>query len=389
MTTPTATKRSAAVLDIFRVDGYTGFLQLRNQWNDLVTNRSVFLRHEWFDAAWQWRGGDDTARLAILCAYRGTRLVGICPLITRASRSNGMLRWILEFLTVPDNQSCDIIAAESEQSAVYYRLAAELAAQRGEWDVLRLSYLPENSLVRSEFAQALQANGIAYQISDWGGNPYISLENNWDEYYATRSRRLKKASNLNSNRLTRAGEVRIDWLQPGKTSDAEAKSALDVAIAISADSWKRSTGNSLDNPGPQAFIRRLSELALQQGWLSLWLLMLNGKPMAMEYQLVFGGQVHALRSDYVDGYDGISPGSHLNRQQLEQLFGRGLQRYFMGPGGNAYKKHWSEDEDPLYQLDAYSPSARGRLTALWELKLKPALQALRSKLPEIQRAEAR
>ena len=374
--------RGADVLDIFRVDNYSGFLQLREQWNELVANRSVFLRHEWFDAAWQWRRLDETVQLAILCAYRGTNLVGVCPLIQVVGQISGIRRWILEFLTVPDNQSCDLIAAESEQTAVADSIAATLSAQRGEWDVLHLSYLPEDSLVRSALTQALRAHGIAYRINDGGSNPYISLKTDWNEYYATRSRRLKKASNLNSNRLTRAGNICIDWLQPGNTSAAETRSALESVIAISADSWKRSTGNTLDYPGPQAFIRRLSDLAQQQGWLSLWLLMLDGKPMAMEYQLVFAGKVHALRADFVDGHDEISPGSHLNRQQLEQLFGRGLQRYLMGPGGNAYKKHWSENEEPLYQLDAYSPSARGRLAALWDLKMKPALHALKAKLPQ-------
>ena len=45
-----------------------------------------------------------------------------------------------------------------------------------------------------------------------------------------------------------------------------------AAIDISRRSWKTETGNSLDNPGPQAFVRRLSELACERGWLSVWLM---------------------------------------------------------------------------------------------------------------------
>lgn len=387
MTNP-ASDRSASALAIIRVSGYAGFLELREPWNELAADRSVFLRHEWFDAAWQWRGRDDAARLAILCAYRGTRLAGICPLIACTVRSAGMARRMLEFLTVPDNQLCDIIAAESEQAAVADALAAELVARHGEWDVLRLSYLPEHALARSELARALEAHGIECRMTGTGGNPCISLETGWEDYYSTRSRSLKKANNLAANRLKKAGEIRIDWLQPGAALAAEAATALDAAIAISAGSWKRSTGNSLDNPGPQAFIRRLSELALEQGWLSLWLLALDGKPMAMEYQLVFGGKVHALRADFIDGSDEISPGSHLNRHQLEQLFGRGLHRYLMGPGDNPYKKRWTEEAEPLFQLDAYSPSARGRLAALWDLRIKPALRALKANMKQSKEAEA-
>lgn len=384
--TPAGTQDSP--LNIVPIGDYAQFLKLREQWNMLAADRSVFLRHEWFDAAWQWRKLDESARLAILCAYRGTRLVGILPLIGRTHRSAGAAHRMLEFLTVPDNQLCDIIIEAAELEAVADAFSEELVRSRRKWDVMRLSYLPDHSPARSALARALDKRGIKYRLSEAGGNPYISLETSWEEYYATRSRSLKKANNLAANRLKKAGEVRIDWLEPESARPSATAVALDTAIAISASSWKRSTGNSLDNPGPQAFIRRLSELALEQGWLSLWLLALDGRPMAMEYQLVFHGNVHALRADFIEGCDEISPGSHLNRHQMEQLFGRGLKRYLMGPGDNPYKKRWTEVSEPLFQLVAYSPSVRGKLAALWDTRLRPALSRLKTKIKQEKKADA-
>ncbi len=372
--------RNSGAIAVVQVHDYAHFMGLRDAWNALAMERSVFLRHEWSDAVWQWRKQDAATRLHILCVYRGTHLIGVCPMIAHLERAGAMSRRTLEFLSVPDNQACDMIAAASEENVVSEALAVELTESHREWDVLRLSYLPEHSLALKELARALRDRGIAQHTNSLGGNPYVALETSWDDYYSTRSRRLKKANNLTANRLKKAGDVCIEWLEPKDGSAANASSALETAIAISAASWKRSTGNSLDSPGPQAFFRRISEHALAQGWLSLWLLSLDGKPIAMEYQLVFNGKVHALRADVVEGLDDISPGSHLNRHLLEQLFGRGLQRYLMGPGDNPYKKHWTEVSEPLYRLDAYSPSARGRLAALWYLNVKPTLRALRAKL---------
>lgn len=387
MTPTPAGSRNQAVTVVPLTD-YAQFLALRESWNALAADRSVFLRHEWFDAAWQWRRLEESARLAILCAYRGARLVGIFPLIARTHRHAGTTRRMLEFLTVPDNQLCDLIVEDGEPNAVTEALAAALADRRSEWDALRLAYLPEHSSARTGLARALARQGIQSRQAGAGGNPFISLETSWEDYYATRSRSLKKANNLAANRLKKAGEIGIDWLPPGTAHSPAALASLDAAIAISASSWKRSTGNSLDNPGPQAFIRRLSALALEQGWLSLWLLTLDGKPMAMEYQLAFHGNVHALRADFIEGSDEISPGSHLNRHQLEQLFGRGLKRYLMGPGDNPYKKRWTEISEPLFQLDAYSPSLRGKLAALWDTRLRPALSTLKARIKQEKKADA-
>ncbi len=354
------------------------FLALGDAWNTLVGDRSVFLRHEWFDAAWQWRRLDEETRLAIRCFYRGKDLVGICPLIARIERGLGMRRRVLEFLTVPDTQACDIIAAAQERGPVADALAAELAARNGEWDLLHLAYLPEQALSAMELTRALAKRGVSHHASAAGANPFVRLDANWGDYYAVRSRRLKKSNKAAANRLKKAGEMRVRWLQPGLASTADARSATDAVIAISARSWKRSTGNSLDYPGPQAFIRRLTEAAVRQGWLSLWFLTLDGRNIAMEYQLAFDGNVYTLRADIVEDCEELSPGSYLHRHQLEQLFGRGWQRYLMGHGDNQYKTRWSEGAEPLFRLDAYSTSAQGRLTALWERRLKPALRALRA-----------
>jgi CelD/BcsL family acetyltransferase involved in cellulose biosynthesis len=150
-------------------------------------------------------------------------------------------------------------------------------------------------------------------------------------------------------------------------------------VEVSQNSWKSETGTTLDQPGPGAFIRRLSKLASERGWLSIWMLTLDGRPMATEYQLVCEGNVHGLRSDFRRGSEEISPGSHLNRMLLEQLFGRGYRRYFMGPGNNAYKFRWAEDTDAQVAVTIYSRSIAGRIVSVWERRLRPWASALKAR----------
>lgn len=350
-------------------------------WNAIAPVRqplSVFGRHEWFDAAWQWQ--QLSAGLKLLCYYDGPNLAAVLPLVFRETRLRGMPVRELAFLTVPDTQFCDMIAAERHCVPAAVAFAAELRQGHVEWDVMRLGYLAENSIASTTLRDALVEAGLTTRVASLPGNPFVSLDAGWDTYYATRSRRFKKAINLAANRLKKMGAVQIERVGSNVKDSPDLNRILDCAIGISARSWKQGTGNSLNHAGPQAFIRRLTELAAGSGWLSLWIMRANERALAMEYQLAADGNVYALRSDFDAEFEDVSPGTHLNRCMLEGLFGQGLVRYYMGPGNNPYKQRWAEQVEPMQSLTVYAGTLAGRALAAWETTLKPMVAAVRDRL---------
>lgn len=364
---------------VARLTDWSDFASLRTEWNALAAEcarPSVFLTHEWFDAAWQWKGRD--AGLCALCARRSGRLVGALPLVRSMRTSRSGSRRVMEFLTVPDTQLCDLLVLPGDRQAVVESFASDLEQSQREWDVLDLGYLPKGSGTQTDLVPSFHRRRHRVAVEDAGSNPYIDLQGAWEAYYSTRTRSLKKANNLAANRLSKAGGVRIDWHEPGTVAAAQVPGIVDKLVSISGRSWKGETGNSLDHPGPQAFIRQLSELAAQRNWLSVWTLGLNGTPVAMEYQLVFGGDVHALRSDFDAALGEISPGSHLNRQLMERLFCGRFVRYYMGPGENAYKLRWTDQSEALHRVTVYARTARGQLAAAVDLRLAPLARRARA-----------
>jgi CelD/BcsL family acetyltransferase involved in cellulose biosynthesis len=353
------------------------FAALKDAWNELARQSvapSVFLSHEWFEAAWAWRRLASTLELKLV--RKAHRLVGILPLIRTQTGTKG-LRY-LELLTVPDTQLSDLIALPDVAIQASKALATVLAT-RADWDILRLGYLSPTGAVARMLAPALTSRGLHLRTEDAGANSFVPLTGTWEDYYSARSRRLKKANNLANNRLQKSGTVRIDHFDSEVRNEMHFGNTLETVIDISGRSWKRTTGNSLDQPGPQAFIRSLSTSAWRSGWLSIWLIHVGGKPMAMEYQLIDGGNVHALRADFDAGCTDISPGSVLFRQLLERLFQRGLGRYYMGPGDNAYKKHWADASESLQRIVVYSRSFRGRMVWIVDSFMKPWARRLRDR----------
>lgn len=371
---------SAVAMDVRLTTDDARFAALKPAWDRLhraAAPADPFLSHEWFEAAWQWCRRD--ADLHVLTCHRDDQIVAVLPLMRPHARSSVATLRFLDSLVVPDTQRFDVLVAATERGAATGALADALC-RRGGWDALRMRGLADDAVVLAALAPALRARGARDAPGASSTNPWIALDGEWQRFYASRSRRLKKAVNLASNRLGRAGVIAIDWLAPGAGSADDVARAIDAITAISGASWKSRTGNSLDNEGPAAFIRRLASLAHARGWLSVFVLTLDGRPVAMEFALASEGQVFALRSDFDASLEEVSPGSHLNRQMLETLFAAGLSRYWMGPGDNAYKYRWAEGAEPVHAVTVYARSARGRALALWDTAIKPRVRALRDRL---------
>ncbi len=375
MSTPLRTDPPIALR---RVTEEADFAALRGAWNRLVERAGghVFLRHEWFSAAWAWQRTDG-ASLSIACAYAGDRLVGVLPLMRSPAAHPGTR--MLQFLSVPDAQWCDVLIEPELGAPVAQALAAQLMRESAAWDVLRLERLALGSQTTRWLAPALDEQGLAARLETVDSNLYVDLKTGWPDYLATLSRSIKKTHNLAVNRLARMGTPSVQWVTAATTDAREMNRHLDEVIALSAQSWKHVTGKSFDRPGPQAFIRALTEAAFAQDWLSLWFLRVGDVAVAMEYQLRFDGHLYAMRADFDESFKSLSPGTYLNFKMLEALFDGGFDRYHMGPGNNPYKSRWSEAGEPVQQLTSYSPTVRGRAGALWS-EVKPRLKTWRDRL---------
>jgi hypothetical protein len=73
----------------------------------------------------------------------------------------------------------------------------------------------------------------------------------------------------------------------------------------------------------------------------LWVLRVDGEPVATEYHVRDGQTVYALRSDFDEQDGAASPGAHLNACIVRAYFDEGVSVYDMGPGDREYKQRWA------------------------------------------------
>ena len=354
------------------------FAQLRARWNSLADasqTGTVFLRHEWFDAAWQWLKNEH--ELLILSVTRAGESIGLWPLVRRRKKQRKIGVCAIEFMAIPDTQVCDAICLPDDHETVVEALMDYLGTNRRMWDICELEKLPADSPTVELLGLDRGASATVFDIQLDGSNPQIDLSRTWPEFYATRSRRLKKGNNLVANRLKKKfDDIELRWIRARDVDESSVSEALRTTIEVSSRSWKNETGMSLDNVGPGAFIDKLTSHALEQNWLSLWILELDGRAAAVEYQLSYLGDIHALRGDFDNELSQLSPGTFMNWKILERLFDDDQECYHMGPGDNNYKLRWAENAPALCRATAYGRSARGRLLSMVERSLRPLVVAV-------------
>jgi CelD/BcsL family acetyltransferase involved in cellulose biosynthesis len=353
-------------------------LALQRQWNSLLGNfesGGVFLSNEWFDAAWEWARED--ASLYIVCVWEGSHLKGVAPFCKRRRVHYRIPLRTLEFIAIPDTPYCDLICLSGDADVVVAALFAHLQSVRNEWDMIELARLPPSS-VAQRLSSTFDASGFRCEPCIEDTDFQVNLRSTWTAYYATRSRRLKKGNNLIANHLKK--DFRAVEIAAQPSADVDAAKVLETLVAVSASSWKTETSNSLNDAGPRRFIAKLTQHAAARGWLRVFVLSLDGRPAATEYQILDGQTIRALRADCDQQFDRHSPGTYLSWRILEQAFDGRYACYSMGAGANPYKLRWNDQLQTIEGARILRRTPRALAVHFLEYRLRPVASRLRARL---------
>jgi CelD/BcsL family acetyltransferase involved in cellulose biosynthesis len=356
-----------------RVETLEGLAALGGAWSELTSQAgqsSPFLSHDWFACCWI---AQPPARSPeILVVDDGSGPAGLVPLARWTERRHGWPVRCVGLLDCPDTPFADLVSA-GDPRPVATALVDHLLA-RADWDLAVLGKIRSASPTFKALEEALTGRA-RWRCLDPLPSPCLAVTGDWDAFWRPKSQRFKKTVRNVQNRLERAGAVTVE---EHRAVDTSGPIFRDV-IELTARSWKAAPGLAIATmPRMPVFFAELTRRATARDWLSLWLLRVDGRALAMEYQLRDGGTVHALRADYDAASAELSPGSALSCAIARKLFERGdVREYDMGPGLNDYKLRWATGRHETVDVVVYRPGAYGRLVAAIETGVIPGARRVR------------
>jgi CelD/BcsL family acetyltransferase involved in cellulose biosynthesis len=320
---------------------------LEPEWDGLVCampRPSPFLLHGWVRAWWSHYG--PARELAVACARRDGRLVGLLPLCIER---RGGLR-VATFLGGRESALADVLLASGEPVDTAGALLAE--AGRAPFQLVDLFGLPADS----RLAAAAPAGAVS--VVERVEAPVLDMPDGWEAAYTARTGSKKR--NLHRRRLRQlreAGEVEFAVARDG----AELASALEEAFSLHAlrfhDRPDDSTfGTSRGHDFHREAFARLAPLGVAR----IVTLRVDGRAIAFHSYLALEGTMYVHRLAFDPAFSRFSPGLVTTLQALATASAEGLVRAEFLGGDERYKLELADRMEPLYEAIGLGRGLSGR-----------------------------
>lgn len=360
-------------MEINRISNMSVFAAMRDQWNALAdkTNSNVlFLRHEWL-LNW-WTSFVDSGEMCVLTAKQGDALIGVLPLKITSDKLRGLPATKLSFIDDSSWTAHDILVEDSNPDVI--RAFADYIIKL-KWDVIELGNVSETPSMRI-LGDALRGKHIDFSSEAGATFPYLKPEGAWDDFFQSRSTRFRKASRNKLNKIAKRGNVTVRKYH----APEEMEEAIEIIFDIGLKGWKHTIGNSVSSTdGNRAFYGGIARELSPVDGVNLWVMSLDGLPIAFEYHIRNRNYIIGLVGDFDDAYKDLSPGSVLDLHIMKSLFEEGDCVYNMGSGSSFYKDNWTEDSLEYKKFFFYRNSTYGKFLGFTEKKLVSGLKGLRNR----------
>jgi len=357
--TVSANADDAATLEPVSLSGFEG---TRDEWSPLAERAgNLFSTWEWASTWWSHFGRGDLQLTG--CRRRDGSLAGILPLYLSSS---GPLRVVRLVGHGPADQLGPICAL-AERERVADALRRTLSGHLPRWDI----FLGERLPCPERWDDLLAAGPVRRESS-----PTLSTADmSWEDFLASRSANFRQQVRRRERRLIRDHSIRFRLSDDPSCLDRD----LDSLFRLHTARWSAQDSGSFAEDH-SAFHRSFAKLALERGWLRLWLAEADGRAVAAWYGFRFANADWYYQAGRDPAWDQTSVGAVLFALTVREAMRDGMQEYKLLLGDEPYKARFTQ-EDPGVETVALAGGAVGRwaLTGARYLRRFPASRRLLSR----------
>lgn len=307
-------------------------------WNGLLARMAapvLFLTRHWQEHWWRAFAGGRRLRLYTVTDSTG-QLMGLLPLY---AESNGTAR-IVGGVDVSDY--LDLVAPAGGEEEVWAALLQHRSCEADVWD---LHCLPASSATVSLVPSLAPQYGLRARVSREERCPVLPLPATWDAY-------LEGLPGKDRHELRRKLR-RLERELPGATVrwHASAEGVDEAMTAFLTLHRKSKPGKArFMDEGMEEFFRAVAGALAREGWLRLWFLEHEGRPLAAYLTYEYAGSVALYNSGFDPAHAALSPGIVLLSHVIKDAIARGFRRFDFLRGEEPYKYAFGATPEDLFNV---------------------------------------
>jgi CelD/BcsL family acetyltransferase involved in cellulose biosynthesis len=311
--------------DVLQLQRLSGFEGERPAWSSLAERAgNLFATWEWQSLWWKHFGA---GRPLMLWGWSGKSgaLEGILPLYIATHRPLRTLR----FLGQGIGQRLGPVCSADERDRAAEALRAALR-ETPRWDLFIGEALP----AEEGWVELLGGPRLRSAVTPVLRGPWPD----WKAFLARQTKHFRHHLKNEENRLGRGFRLGFRLANDPEQLDAD----LDILFRLHAARW----ADEADHPflAQEDFHREFAAAALEQGWLRLWFLELDGRPAAALYACRFGDAEWLIQAGRDPTLKRYSAGFVLVAHVLREAVGDGVTECRLLRGGQQYKLRFATDE---------------------------------------------
>jgi len=333
--------RRMPTLKISEITDFNQFLDLRDSWNKLISqskDNDVFSSWEWLSTWWKHFGRG--RQLRILMVEEDGQAIAAAPLMCSKynfARIGSLTK--TEFIGSPQSDYNSFILVRKELECMKLFLD-HLTSNYNDWDCLELRDVSESTttmkLLHSISLEQPSLEEFTERVTFLC--PYIELPNTFDEFLQKMKGDMRRNLRRRMKRLSEQYKAEV------KTQNdfGSIREAMNAFYGLHQKRWgTKGIAGVFAEETLRNFHDDVANYFNENGWLRLYVLTANDKPIASIYSFNY----KAKKYEYLTGFDPefsqYGVGNLLRMQVAEDSIREGIEEYDLMRGDEPYKSFWS------------------------------------------------
>ena len=327
--------RFMAILEMRRLDERCDFEAWWNQLLSKSLDDNPFLTYDWLTLWWKHFGKGK--ELKLFTVENETAVSLVAPVMYSTYQVFGSRRSRVEFVASGDSDYQGFIVTNLQEAArAMNQLIKRILEDSNDVDCAVFSEVPEDS-VTARLLEGVDGEVLGVHHSTTNSSPFVMLPDNYELYRQTLGSNMRRNLKLWERQALK--DYRVDFIRYDKIGTVE------EAMKIFFDLHQKrqiSKGNCgvFSSSVKKSFHTEVANAFAQRGWLGLFFLTFNDRPISAIYSYEYNGKLYAYLCGFDPEYARYRPGHLAFKNLIQYGIQKKLKELDFLRGDEEYKFRW-------------------------------------------------